>query len=95
MPGRWDTDTDGHSNTYCYGDNNGFRHSNAETDAHTKDCADTEASSNTAAETVVYRGLGSTSVLIAPSGILPDGPLPGCVLNDDGTTSYELFERFG
>lgn len=55
--------------------------------------SNTEASSHTAAETVVQCGLGSAIVLLAPSGILPDGPLAGCAF-DDGTMSYELFEHF-
>jgi hypothetical protein len=49
--------TDSHSNTYRYGDGHGYSYSysysNAQTDAHAEICANSEASSHTAAETVV------------------------------------------
>jgi hypothetical protein len=43
--------TDSHSNTYRYG--HGHSYSNAQTDAHAEVRANSEASSHTAAETVV------------------------------------------
>ena len=44
---------DSYSNTYRYSDGHGYRYTNAQTDAHAQDCANAEASSHTAAETVV------------------------------------------
>jgi hypothetical protein len=46
--------TDSHSNTYRYryGDGHGYSYFNAQTDAHAEICANSEASSHTAAETV-------------------------------------------
>ena len=45
-----DRDPNGHGNTHRNG--HGYSYSNAQTDAHAQVCADTEASSDTAAQTV-------------------------------------------
>ena len=87
--------SNGNSDRHSHG--NGYRNCNCNCDCN-RNCGaqvytNSKATSHSEAKAVTKPILGNAGVLLAPSGILPDGSIGGCAL-DYRTMTHELVEHF-
>ena len=65
-PGAGAGDTNADTNSYSYTNSYGYAYTYTQADAYTEDCANTKASPDTSAKTVVNRFWGASITLVPP-----------------------------